>query len=86
MDAKPREYVTQCIDVIRQSLTCHGDVAIQAYSWQDFQLVPYPNFRVQHVCRDWDSIVKWAKDHRAPKLTGSALVHPLYGHVYPERD
>lgn len=81
-----KEYIVQCIDVLRQSLMCHGDLAIHTYSWEDIQLVPYPNFKVEHECKNWDAIMDWTKQHHAPKLTGGALVHPMFGNVFPEID
>ncbi len=78
-----RGYLTHCIDSIRQSLVCHADIALHTYTWEDFQLVPYPDFKVDHECKNWDSIVNWTKKYAAPSLGGSVLKHPVYGKSCP---
>lgn len=72
-------HVGHCVDMIRQSLICEGDIAISTYDWKMDHLLPWPNFRVAHECVDWDSIMAWAKEHAAPSLYGNILMHPKHG-------
>lgn len=71
--------VDTCIDSIRQSLMCHGDIAIGTYVWKKDHLLPWPDFNIMHECRKWDNIQAWAVEHQAPDLSGDMLMHPTFG-------
>lgn len=79
---KQLDHVGHCIDMIRESLVCHADIAISTYSWKKGRLLPFPNFRVDHECRNWEKIMEWAKAHQAPSLRGNALIHPVFGKLF----
>jgi len=72
-------HINHCIDAIRQSLMCHGDIAIGTYSWKMDHPIPWPNFHIEHECRNWDRILEWAEKHHVPSLKGEILMHPIYG-------
>ena len=65
--------------MIRQSLMCHGDIAIETYRWKADRLPPWPIFHIEHECRNWDSILQWAKEHHVPSMQGGILRHPTHG-------
>ncbi|KAL7941843.1 tat pathway signal sequence [Trichoderma barbatum] len=77
------DHAGYCVDMIRQSIICEGDISISTYDWKIDHLLPWPNFRVAHECVNWDNIVDWARKHAAPNLRGSILMHPKYGPSYP---
>ncbi|ETS88117.1 hypothetical protein PFICI_01945 [Pestalotiopsis fici W106-1] len=56
-----------CVDTVRQYIMCYGDISLTTYDWKRDHLLPWPNFRVDHECRDWDGILKWAIAHRASR-------------------
>ena len=78
-DHEQQVVVNECIDMIRQSLMCHGDIAIETYRWKADRLPPWPIFHIEHECRNWDSILQWAKEHHVPSLQGGILKHPIHG-------
>ncbi|KAI1381360.1 tat pathway signal sequence [Hypoxylon crocopeplum] len=84
--SKRFEHVDHCIDVLRQVLMCQGDVSLLTYSWIDGYRRPWPNFEVDHTCRDWNSIVEWARENNIPSLKGPILLHPVLGPAWPEDD
>lgn len=55
-----------CIDYLRQSIMCAGDTTLdfsdQAYA--DGARRGFSGANSTHVCRDWESIVSWAVEHR----------------------
>ncbi|KAK5997737.1 hypothetical protein PT974_00094 [Cladobotryum mycophilum] len=61
-------HLNNCVDMIRQSLMCHGDIAVGTYTWKPDHLTPWPDFRIFHECRNWDEIFAWAKEHRASSV------------------
>ncbi|KAI9744826.1 MAG: hypothetical protein M1818_001751 [Claussenomyces sp. TS43310] len=67
------EHVDHCLDSIRQSLMCSGDVTPLPWKWRkndtDGTDLLVPEAHVTHTCRDFDAIVQWAKDRHIVKLT-----------------
>ncbi|KAI0143739.1 hypothetical protein GGR57DRAFT_507886 [Xylariaceae sp. FL1272] len=72
-----------CVEQIRQSLMCSGDLSILTYNWVKGERMPKPNFKTVHACQNWDYVVGWAKENsvehllrymRRPK-DGLELVH-----------
>ncbi|KAI0137816.1 tat pathway signal sequence [Hypoxylon sp. NC0597] len=84
--SKRFEHVDHCVDVLRQVLMCQGDVSLLTYSWIDGYRRPWPNFGVDHTCRDWNSIQGWAREHNIPSLKGPILLHPELGPAWPEEE
>lgn len=78
----------QCIETVRQTLTCYGDISLNTYAWRKNRRLPFPDFRIDHECRDWNSIQKWTEDHRLPPLGDEMLEHPTFGMLQflPSRD
>ncbi|EMD84700.1 hypothetical protein COCHEDRAFT_1067480, partial [Bipolaris maydis C5] len=74
-----RYHTAHCIDSIRMSLECHGDLSLVPQRWADGWGEPWPVVESLHVCRDYDRIQKWAHS-RQPKVAG-LLVHPTLGTV-----
>jgi hypothetical protein len=53
-----------CLDSIRQSIMCHGDVATVYWQWMPVRRQPLPRLEITHTCRDFEAIKEWAKNHR----------------------
>lgn len=71
----------QCIETVRQTISCYADVSLNTYAWRKNKRLPYPDFRIEHECRDWGSIQQWAEDHRLPPLGDEMLEHPTFGKI-----
>ncbi|KAJ6789905.1 hypothetical protein PWT90_03419 [Aphanocladium album] len=74
-----RKHFDHCIDLLRQTLMCHGDVSLHPYEWIDGYRFPWPTERTEHQCRNWDKLVAWSKEHSIPDLEGPILTHPTLG-------
>ena len=66
--------IDHCIDELRLSITCHSDISLITWGWNDTEATPYANFKVEHECRNWDSILAWTK---ARQVDQSAIVRPI---------
>ena len=40
------------------------DVGTVTYNWVKHHRAPHPNFNVQHKCRDFDVLLKYATEHQ----------------------
>lgn len=72
-----------CIDFLRQSAMCHGDVGLITFEWSPTNLIPVAN-ATTHQCVKWDKLDRWTKDRSVDMLKPGWLVHPTLGLAYPE--
>ncbi|KAK1750706.1 hypothetical protein QBC47DRAFT_393317 [Echria macrotheca] len=63
-------HVDHCIEAIRQNLMCHGDVSV--FTFKTFPELAdegiegeWPDFEINHMCRDFESLRRWNNDHVA---------------------
>ncbi|KAI0016896.1 hypothetical protein F4780DRAFT_782839 [Xylariomycetidae sp. FL0641] len=72
-----------CIDFLRLSAMCHGDIGLITYSWHDDQLFPIAN-ATSHQCVNWDMLSQFAHERSIDMLQPGWLRHPTKGPVYPD--
>ncbi|KAK8147074.1 hypothetical protein G3M48_002199 [Beauveria asiatica] len=77
--AQQREHFDHCIDLLRQTLMCHGDISMHPFEWIDGYRFPWPTEQTEHQCRNWDKLVAWSKEHSVSNLEGPILTHPTLG-------
>lgn len=41
---------------------CNADVGLLTFDWVEGFDTPFPNFRTQHKCRDFEKIYQWYED------------------------
>ena len=52
--------------MLRQVIMCNADVGVITHRWVQGHSRPYPNFNVNHQCRDFDKLQEWAKEQGVP--------------------
>jgi len=67
------KHIDHCIESIRQSLMCSADVTPLPYVWWSQYGEYFPSTAVMHTCRDFDALVDWAKERRAPKVVNQTV-------------
>lgn len=73
------QHFGKCIEAVRQTLSCYADISSITYMWRKNRRLPFPDFRIDHECRDWSSIEQWAEDHSLPPHGDEMLIHPTFG-------
>jgi hypothetical protein len=74
-----------CLDMIRQSLMCQGDMQLLTMKWRTGGRIPTANFTMPHKCVNWDNLETWAADRRIKRLYEPGyLIHPTFGPAYPD--
>ena len=53
-----------CADMLRQKLMCDADEEIVTYNWLKNHRAPHPNFNVQHKCRDYGRLLRYASNYK----------------------
>ncbi|KAJ4421056.1 hypothetical protein N0V82_003960 [Gnomoniopsis sp. IMI 355080] len=68
-----RGHEYHCIDYIRQSIMCAGDMTLDyAEVQEDGTRRGFSGANSTHQCRDWDAIVSWAEENREGDKKGIA--------------
>ncbi|KAF2101282.1 hypothetical protein NA57DRAFT_22054, partial [Rhizodiscina lignyota] len=57
------KHYDHCIDSIRQSIMCHGDIATVYWQWMPLRRQPLPRLQITHTCRNFEAIKEWAREH-----------------------
>ena len=61
-------HVAHCIEMLRQVLMCNADMGIIPLNWVKNKTMPVPDFNTWHKCRDFDSVLDFAKRRRLPAM------------------
>ncbi|KAI1347180.1 hypothetical protein F5Y01DRAFT_329918 [Xylaria sp. FL0043] len=75
-------HAQHCLDRLRQSIQCRGDVSVATYIWGKRQAIPIANFTSLHECVNWDAIYKWSYNRRVDVFEPGLLIHPIFGPAY----
>lgn len=78
-----RLHSEHCLNHLRKSAMCHGDVGIITYKWGNDSRRPYAA-ATKHQCVKWDSLVEWTNERTIDMFKPGYLVHPTLGPVYRE--
>jgi hypothetical protein len=57
---------SHCIYLLLQNLMCNANLDVITYNWIDGEHLPFPDFSVNHKCRNWDTIMDWHKANSVP--------------------
>ncbi|KAJ3552560.1 hypothetical protein NM688_g4090 [Phlebia brevispora] len=60
-----RPHIDHCVDSLRQGIMCAADISPIVWHWSDADQGNIINLDIVHSCRNYDSVVTWAKEHRA---------------------
>ncbi|VUC21311.1 unnamed protein product, partial [Clonostachys rosea] len=82
-----RRHVTHCLDTIRQVMMCNVDTAVLGQVWADpNKPTAFPDFNTKHVCKNYESVRKWAEGIQAPphdQVPDDYLEPPTSGDILP---
>ncbi|KAJ5837119.1 hypothetical protein N7447_003145 [Penicillium robsamsonii] len=59
-------HLDHCVEILRQFIMCHVDVGVVTSHWVEGRKKPWPNFNTEHVCKDYDQVLKWTEQHQLP--------------------
>ncbi|KAF2139772.1 uncharacterized protein K452DRAFT_352505 [Aplosporella prunicola CBS 121167] len=72
-----------CIDFLRQSAMCHGDIGLITFEWKESSRIPVAN-ATTHQCVNWDKLDRWTRARSVDMMRPGWLVHPTLGLAYPK--
>ncbi|RAK99262.1 oxidase ustYa family protein [Aspergillus ibericus CBS 121593] len=71
-----RTHMSHCVYILLQNLMCNANVDIYTHFWADAQLNAFPDFSVNHKCRDFDAILSWQEAHSVDVDAFAAIRKP----------
>ncbi|KUJ19760.1 uncharacterized protein LY89DRAFT_772311, partial [Mollisia scopiformis] len=80
-----REHSEHCLNQLRSTAMCHGDVGMVTYSWGNDSRKPKAA-ATAHQCIDFERLAEWTQERTIDMFEPGYLVHPTYGAVYSEDD
>ncbi|PLB53338.1 hypothetical protein P170DRAFT_351640, partial [Aspergillus steynii IBT 23096] len=54
-------HLGHCVDMLLQFLLCNSDPTVLAFTYVEGQQAPWPDFKINRQCRDFNSLVEWTK-------------------------
>ncbi|RYP57813.1 hypothetical protein DL769_009263 [Monosporascus sp. CRB-8-3] len=67
-------HLDHCVEMLRQFVMCHAEVGLVTAHWIQQRARPWPDFNTKQICRDFDGVLKWTREHQLPE---SAPMMPL---------
>ncbi|KFY02194.1 hypothetical protein O988_02328 [Pseudogymnoascus sp. VKM F-3808] len=59
-------HLGHCLHILLENLMCSGNVDIYTHYWMDAQKHAFPDFNINHKCRDFDAILAWQEENSIP--------------------
>ncbi|KAK1991605.1 hypothetical protein LX36DRAFT_618980, partial [Colletotrichum falcatum] len=56
-------HTNHCLEILRQSLQCHGDTAMLTYNWVHGHDWPQSAWRSLHSCQSWEALNEWRAEN-----------------------
>jgi hypothetical protein len=55
-------HIKHCTDILLQNIMCHGTTDLITMQWMETQHHPFPDFSVNHQCRDFQTLVDFRNE------------------------
>ncbi|KAK3321836.1 hypothetical protein B0H66DRAFT_552763 [Apodospora peruviana] len=81
-DAWHDVHVAHCLNILLENLMCAANVDVYTSFWMDAQLQPFPDFNIDHRCRDFDAILAWQEEHAVPLEEFAKIRRPADAKVH----
>lgn len=72
-----KKHVSHCLDILRQQLMCTVDVGVLGQVWvHKDKPEAFTDFNTGHMCRDFESVRRWAEERQMPENVPSDFLQP----------
>jgi len=59
-------HVSHCLHLVLQNLMCSANVDVVTHNWVETQRNPFPDFSINHQCRDFEAVLQWQEENKVP--------------------
>ena len=69
-------HVSHCSYILLENLMCNANVDLITFNWMETQERPFPDFNINHQCRDFDTVVRWQEENAVSMEEWVAMKKP----------
>ena len=78
------QHLKHCLHMLVQNLMCSANVDLITHNWIETQRHPFPDFSINHQCRDFEAVRAWSEEHKVEtKEMVEAMEVPADAEVLP---
>jgi len=56
-------HLNHCVDILAQNIMCTANTDLYTLNWMETQGYPFPDFNINHQCRDFGALLEWRKEN-----------------------
>ncbi|KAH6613837.1 hypothetical protein C7974DRAFT_437225 [Boeremia exigua] len=60
-------HLSHCVYYLLQNIMCQANVDVYTHVWTDTVLQPFPDFQINHQCKDFNGVLNW-QEHNSVDL------------------
>ncbi len=69
-------HLSHCVWLLAQNIMCSANTDVYTHIWTDTLEHPFPDFNIDHQCKDWDAILAWQQQNALDEDAFVALRRP----------
>ncbi|OAT10641.1 hypothetical protein, variant 2 [Blastomyces gilchristii SLH14081] len=77
-------HIGHCVDMLLQNIKCYGNTDMITVAWVGDHGKLWPDFSINHKCRDFDAIMKWNLEHAVDVGKFSRMPLPKDAYLWPK--
>jgi hypothetical protein len=74
-------HIGHCIDVLVQHIKCTASTDVITFNWVEGWDQPFPDFKNQHTCRDFEGILEYVNANSVPIPVWNTMKAPPEGYT-----
>ncbi|TVY78361.1 hypothetical protein LSUE1_G007173 [Lachnellula suecica] len=71
-----RAHLAHCVHILLRNIMCTSSTDIFTHIWIDSLEHPWPDFQINHQCKNFDAIAEWQKENAMDEKALSELTKP----------
>ncbi|PGH06193.1 hypothetical protein AJ79_06581 [Helicocarpus griseus UAMH5409] len=77
-------HLSHCADMLLQNVKCYGNTDMITVNWVGNEGQIWPDFSIDHKCRDFDTILKWNLENAVDGQKFARMPIPKGAYIWPK--
>lgn len=69
-------HLSHCTYLLMQNIMCNANTDVYTHIWTDTLTHPFPDFNIDHKCKNFDAVVEWQEKNAMDERAFVALTRP----------
>ncbi|KAH7355385.1 hypothetical protein BKA65DRAFT_582307 [Rhexocercosporidium sp. MPI-PUGE-AT-0058] len=70
-------HIGHCVDILMQNIMCNANTDLITLQWMETQDNPFPDFSINHRCRDFNALVDWREKNAVDMEKWDEMTKPV---------